>query len=92
LDLVGADTTRLQVVFITITRNQLADLSRNITSHTFTGRLFRARDATRLAEHNSAHFVFVANAIALDSAVISSMSTVSGVLTIKFDRCCGLSL
>jgi hypothetical protein len=92
LDLVGANATRLQVGFITITRDQLTDFSRNIANHTFTGRCFRARDATRLAVHNSANFVVVATAVAFDFVVSAVMSTVSIIITIKFDSGCGLCL
>jgi hypothetical protein len=91
LDLIGADATRLQVVFITITRDQLTDFSRNIAGDTLTGRRFRARDATRLAVHNSAHFIVVATTIAFN-IVVSTVSTVSVIITIKFDSGCGLCL
>jgi len=92
LDLIGANATRLHVVFTTITRDQLTDFSRNIASYTFTGRRFRARDATRLAVHNSAHFIVVATTIAFDFVVSAVMSTISVIITIEFDSGCGLRL
>jgi hypothetical protein len=95
LDLIRTDTSRLQIISITITRDQLAYFSRDIAGHTVTRRCFRARDATRLAMDNAAHFVVVATAVAFDFTMITTMipmSTVSGVITIKFNRGSGSGL
>jgi hypothetical protein len=95
LNLIRADAPRLQVVSIAITRDELADFSRNIAGHTFARRCFRARNATRLAVDHSANFVVVATTIALHVTTMitmTTMSTVSGVVTIKFDSGGGFSL